>query len=207
MKLSLIFSVAVSPRFKAGGICSCWIYNTFISLKVMGKCSFSMHSMFMFVFLAAMGPMVLEVVEEVVLTRATVSLLGRVTASRATEATTRALTAAPAPTAREDTAAMVSPRQVDEDSITVQNLTVSPSVTRCCVVNFDYMCYLSGGYSSPSSNQGGGGGGGGGYSHSGQSYGSGGYNNNSQPSNMSYNQQSSFSGYSQQQPPPSSSSG
>lgn len=144
-----------------------------------------------------------------VLTRATVSLLDRVTASRATEATTRALTAAPAPTAREDTAAMVSPRQVDEDSITVQNLTVSPSVTRCCVVNFDYMCYLSGGYSSPSSNQGGGGGGGGGggYSHSGQSYGSGGYNNNSQPSNMSYNQQSSFSGYSQQQPPPSSSSG
>lgn len=70
------------------------------------------------IFLAAMGPMVVEVVEEVVLTRATVSLLDRVTASRATEATTRAPTAAPAPTAREDMAAMVSPRQVKEDSVT-----------------------------------------------------------------------------------------
>ncbi len=73
-----------------------------------------------------MGPMVeVEVVEVAVLTRAMVSLLARVTASRATEATTRALTAAPAPTAREDIAAMVSPSQVD--SVTVQN---SPFICR-----------------------------------------------------------------------------
>lgn len=73
--------------------------------------------------LAAMGPMVeveaeveAEVeVEVAVLTRATVSLLARATVSRATEATPRALTAALAPTAREDTAATPSPSQVDED--------------------------------------------------------------------------------------------
>lgn len=74
--------------------------------------------------IAAMGPMVevvvvVEVAAAAVLTKATVSPLVRVIASRATEATTRALTAAPAPTAREDIAAMVKPSQVD--SVTVQN--------------------------------------------------------------------------------------
>lgn len=76
-----------------------------------------------------MGPMVEEVVEVVVLTRAMVSLLARATASRATEATTRALTAAPAPTAREeDMAAMVvNPSQVEEVSLTVTYYTVCQS--------------------------------------------------------------------------------
>lgn len=65
-----------------------------------------------------MGPTVVEEVVVVeaaaaVLTRAMVSLLVRVIASRAMEATTRALTAAPALTTREDIAAMVSPRQED----------------------------------------------------------------------------------------------
>lgn len=70
-----------------------------------------------------MGPMVEEAgVEVAVPTRAMVSLLARVTASRATEATTRALTAAPAPTAREDMAAMVNPSQVEEDSATVHTV-------------------------------------------------------------------------------------
>lgn len=76
-----------------------------------------------------MGPTVVEEVVVVeaaaaVLTRAMVSLLVRVIASRAMEATTRALTAAPALTTREDIAAMVSPRQVEEDSITARNHAV-----------------------------------------------------------------------------------
>ena len=60
-----------------------------------------------------MGPMVEVVVVAVVVeeTRATAS-------SRATEATTRAPTAAPAPTTREVMAALVSLTQVGDDSVT-----------------------------------------------------------------------------------------
>lgn len=86
-----------------------------------------------------MGPMAeVEVVEVVVLTRAMVSLLDRATASRATGAITRALTAAPAPTAREDLAAMVNPSQVEEDSPKPHIL----AVTHCGVVNFNSMSCL-----------------------------------------------------------------
>lgn len=63
-------------------------------------------------FHAAMGPMV-EVVEGAGLIRATVSHPARVTASRATGATTKAPTTALAPTTREDTAAMVKASQVE----------------------------------------------------------------------------------------------
>lgn len=54
--------------------------------------------------------------EVVALIRGTDSHLARVTVSRAMEATTRALTAAPAPTTREDMAATVKPSQVETDS-------------------------------------------------------------------------------------------
>lgn len=85
------------------------------------------YFLYAFVLLAAMGPMVeveVEVVVEVevaALIRGMVSHLARVTASRDLEATTRALTAAPAPTTREDMAAMVKPSQVEKDSVNVQN--------------------------------------------------------------------------------------
>lgn len=129
-------------------------------------------------------------------TRVMVSLA--VTVSRATEGTTRALTATLAPTTREDMVAMVNPSQVD--FLALHNHAVSygkmAKVFSCLLFTLSL-----GGYESPSSNQGGGG-----YSHSSQPYSSGGYNNNNQSSNMSYNQQSSFSGYSQQ-PPPLSPSG
>lgn len=82
--------------------------------------------------LTVMGPMVEVEVEVAGLTRAMVSLLARVTASRATEATTRAPTAAPAPTTREDMAAMVSPSQVEEDTVTVQNHSFP--VTHWCII-------------------------------------------------------------------------
>lgn len=93
------------------------------------------YFLYAFVLLAAMGPTV-EVVVEVeaeaevevevavavaVLIRGMVSHLARVTASRDMEATTRALTAAPAPTTREDMAAMVKPSQVEKDSVNVRN--------------------------------------------------------------------------------------
>lgn len=64
---------------------------------------------------------VVEVEVAAALIRGTVSRLARVTASRAMEATTRALTAALAPTTREDMAAMVNHSQVEKDSVTVQN--------------------------------------------------------------------------------------
>lgn len=83
------------------------------------------YFLYAFVLLAAMGPTVeVEVVVEVevaALIRGMVSHLARVTASRDLEATTRALTAAPAPTTREDMAAMVKPSQVEKDSVNVQN--------------------------------------------------------------------------------------
>lgn len=63
-----------------------------------------------------MGPMV-EVVEGAGLIRATVSHPARVTASRATGATTKAPTTALAPTTREDTAAMVKASQVETDCL------------------------------------------------------------------------------------------
>lgn len=136
---------------------------------------------------------VVVVVEVTVPTRAMVSLA--VTVSRATEGTTRALTATLAPTTREDMAAMVNPSQVEEDFLALHNHTVSYGKMFSCLL----FTLPLGGYDSPSSNQGGGG-----YSHATQSYSSGGYNNNnSQSPNMSYNQQSSFSEYSQQPPPPS----
>lgn len=96
------------------------------------------YFLYAFVLLAAMGPTV-EVVEVEVeaevevevavavavavaaLIRGMVSHLARVTASRDMEATTRALTAAPAPTTREDMAAMVKPSQVEKDSVNVRN--------------------------------------------------------------------------------------
>lgn len=67
-------------------------------------------------FHAAMGPMV-EVVEGPGLIRATVSHPARVTASRATGATTKAPTTALAPTTREDTAAMAKTSQVETDRL------------------------------------------------------------------------------------------
>lgn len=54
------------------------------------------------------------------LARATVSRLARVTASRATEATTRARTAAPAPTVREAIAATAILSQVEEAPTSAQ---------------------------------------------------------------------------------------
>lgn len=54
------------------------------------------------------------------LARATVRRLARVTASRATEATTRALTAAPAPTVREAIAATAILSQVEEAPTSAQ---------------------------------------------------------------------------------------
>lgn len=144
-----------------------------------------------------MGPMVEAGVEVAALIPDMDSHPARVTTSRAMEATARALTAARAPTTREDMAAMVKPNQVETDSAQNHSLTAVQFTSAPCSNSTPFV----GGYTSPSSNQGGGG-----YSHSSQSYNSGGYNNN-QPPNMSYNQQSSFSGYSQQQPPPSSSSG
>lgn len=144
----------------------------------------------------AMGLTVEVVVEVTVPTRAMVSLA--VTVSRATEGTTRALTATLAPTTREDMAAMVNLSQVEEDFLALHNHTVS-YVKMAKVFSWLLLFTLPlGGYDSPSSNQGGGS-----YSHATQSYSSGGYNNNNQSSNMSYSQQSSFSGYSQQPPPPS----
>lgn len=77
-----------------------------------------------------MGPTVGAAVEVAALIRGTDSHLARVTASRATEATTRALTAAPAPTTREDMAAMVKPNQVETDSVNVQNHLLSQSSLR-----------------------------------------------------------------------------
>lgn len=85
---------------------------------------------------SATAPMVEEVeevVEAVVLTRATVSPLGRVTASRATEATTRARTAALAPTTREDTAATANPSQVDTLTVHRHTLTHSEAASFNCV--------------------------------------------------------------------------
>lgn len=92
------------------------------------------YFLYAFVLLAAMGPTVevVEVEAEVevavavavavaALIRGMVSHLARVTASRDMEATTRALTAAPAPTTREDMAAMVKPSQVEKDSVNVRN--------------------------------------------------------------------------------------
>lgn len=61
-----------------------------------------------------MGP-ILEVVEGAGLTRATVSHLAKVTASKATAATARAPTTTLAPTTREATAATVKPSQVERD--------------------------------------------------------------------------------------------
>ncbi len=153
--------------------------------------------------LIAMGPMGEEV--EVVLTRATVRPLVRVTASRATEATTRAPTAAPPPTAREDMAATVSRRQVEGKACYLCRTSQFFSDTLLSSESQSCVSLLSGGYTSPSPNQGGGG-----YNHSTSSYSSGGYSGSGsggQPSNMSYSQQSSFSGFSQQPPPSSSPSG
>lgn len=92
------------------------------------------YFLYAFVLLAAMGPTVevVEVEAEVevavavavavaALIRGMVSHLARVTASRDMEATTRALTAAPVPTTREDMAAMVKPSQVEKDSVNVRN--------------------------------------------------------------------------------------
>lgn len=61
-----------------------------------------------------MGPMV-EVVEEVAVPIRGMVSLDRVTASRDTAATTRALTATPAPTTREDMAATVNLSPVEEN--------------------------------------------------------------------------------------------
>lgn len=72
-----------------------------------------------FVLFAAMDPMVAVGVQVAALIRGTVSLLARVTASRAMEATARAPTAALAPTTKEDMAAMVNHSQVVKDSATV----------------------------------------------------------------------------------------
>lgn len=82
------------------------------------RCSVYLFVSHMF-FTAAMGPM-LELVVEVavaVLTKVMVSPLARATISRVMEATTRVLTAALAPTTREDMAAMVHPSQVEADSV------------------------------------------------------------------------------------------
>lgn len=76
------------------------------------------YAVLFILFHAAMGPTVeVEVEEGAGLIRATVSHPARVTASRATGATTKARTAALAPTTREDTAAMVKASQVETDRL------------------------------------------------------------------------------------------
>lgn len=72
--------------------------------------------MYSWLVCAAIHPMV----EVAVLARATVRRLARVTASRATEATTRALTAAPAPTVREAIVATAILSQVEEAPTSAQ---------------------------------------------------------------------------------------
>lgn len=75
------------------------------------------------------------VVEVEVLTKVMVSPLARTTASRVMEATTRALTAALAPTTREDMAAMVHPSQVEADSVMFKKPQIFRHQLLCSLIN------------------------------------------------------------------------